>query len=66
MSCRPKMVEALAVRKARTTPEPVPTSRTRGVVVGALAVLAKRWDRKVLSEDEESVSRRRKESSDGS
>lgn len=64
----PKMVEACAVRKAITTPEPGPTSRTNGAGEGEEEGLgeAKRDERKAVSEGDESVSSRRKESSAGS
>lgn len=65
------MVEAWAVRKAITTPEPGPTSRIKGAPglgeegeegVGE----EKRDERKAVSEGDESVSSSRKESSAGS
>lgn len=63
----PKMVEAWAVRKAITTPEPGPTSRTKGVPGwGEEEEEEKRDERKAVSEGEERVSSRRKESSAGS
>lgn len=63
----PKMVEACAVRKAITTPEPGPTSRTKGAGEGEEGLgEAKRDERKAVSEGDESVSSRRKESSAGS
>ena len=62
MSLRPRMWVALAVTKARMTPEPVPTSRTSGLD----EVGGKRDCRKLVSDDDERVSRKRKESSAGS
>lgn len=55
MSDRPKMWDALAVTKARTTPDPVPISVTIGDgVVGGKCVV-----RNAVSVEEERVSRRR-------
>ena len=64
----PRRVLAWAATKARTTPEPVPTSRTRGQVVLASrgSVGLKRCFRNATSESEDRVSRRKKESSAGS
>jgi hypothetical protein len=70
-SRRAKRVWAWAVRKARTTPEPGPISRRSGVGESSEFLIwgeevEKRVARKAVSEEEESVSRRRKESSAGS
>lgn len=63
MSCRPRRVRAWAAMNARTTPEPVPTSRIVGIGAcegGNLAL------RNSVSGLDDRVSRRRKESSAGS
>jgi hypothetical protein len=78
----PKMVLAWAVRKASTTPDPGPTSRMSGASAAVAGFLldvqhgggdgvddvgeAKRAERKLVSDGEDSVSRSRNESSDGS
>lgn len=67
----PNIVLAWAVMKAKTTPDPVPTSRTNGAGDALIAILEfvgwpKRWDRKRISDSDESVSSKRNESSAGS
>lgn len=67
ISRRPNINCELAATKPRTTPEPVPTSTTRGdvdvlcvLLAGAVVgVLLKRFESHVDSDSEESVSRKR-------
>lgn len=71
ISCRPKICCDWAAAKARTTPDPVPTSTTRGTELtdgsdDGLVDFLKRSDSHWDSDAEESVSRKRYESSAGS
>ena len=63
MSLRPKIDCACAATKASTTPDPVPASTTRGVEVEGFCNLV---ESHADSDGEESVSRKRYESSEGS
>lgn len=71
MSCRPKICCDCAAAKAKTTPEPVPASTTSGTELydesdEGLVDFLKRSDSHLDSDAEESVSRKRYESSAGS
>lgn len=62
-----KIVDAFACRKASTIPLPVPISTISGVGDGTRdrGEEVKRRERKFVSDEEDKVSRRRKESSAG-
>ena len=70
MSWRPKICWDCAAAKAKTTPEPVPASTTNGTALDesgeALVDFLKRSDNHLDSDADESVSRKRYESSAGS